>query len=185
MNNRFIPILLLTALIAFAFNASAIIPVHKDTIHSSDSNDLINGVKYYNEQSEKYLDISAKKSLEFAKKALALSEKFNNNYWLGISCYHTSNALFYSGKYEEAVIFGTRALDYLENTDSLHAYFDATVALTSFYRNVNKYYESLNQLFIMLEISGKANDTIYKAKALRNIALTYLSIHDYNNARLK
>jgi tetratricopeptide (TPR) repeat protein len=34
----------------------------------------------------------------------------------------------------------------------------------------------------MLEISGKANDTIYKAKALRNIALNYLSIHDYNNA---
>lgn len=183
MKTKLFPIILIISLISINNRSFAgASNQNKSNIKSNEPDTLVNRIKYNNLQSKKLLDISAVKSLEFGREALNLAERTEDNYWLGLSHFNYGNALFYTGKIEESIRQLIQSQNYLMETDSSDQYFETTIALSSYYRNVSKYYESLNQLFNMLDLCLTIKDTIHEASAYRNIALTYLSIEDFNNA---
>ena len=182
MKTNVFPILLIFCLVFISNLSAADEFQEKSPVSLSQSDTILQKIKHYNQQSKKTLDISAVESLNYAKKALKMAEKIKANYWTGLSYYNYGNALFHSGKYEDAIQYINKAQNILMETDSITLYFKTTITLSSFYRNANKYYESLNYLFNMLDLCMTFNDTIQQASAFRSIALTYLSIEDYKNA---
>lgn len=135
-----------------------------------------------NDLAEKYSYIDLDTSFLYAKEALKLSEKSNNQIGIGKSYIKIGNVYFDRGNYSQALNYYLKALNEGErgNNDNLKA--SAFIGLGNTYYFLRNYDKALEFFKENLKINEGLNNKTGIATAQMNIAVVYLEYKNYDKA---
>ncbi len=121
-------------------------------------------------------------SFYYSNLALQAAEKSSNNDILGDAYNNQANAFLMNQKFEDALTWYDKAMDYRKKGTSPIKVAHTFHNIGQCYRNLNNYSESINAFKEAADISVEVGNYQNQAYMLMNVAINYEQINDNNKA---
>ena len=130
--------------------------------------------------SQLYWYVSPKKSIQYGKQALSLSEKINDNKSATEAYLYLAVAEYYTGSYDSCIYFSKKAMTLSPEKRQIATNSFAFNLMSISYKSLGQFDRALDYAKQSYKIRSKTTDTINIAGSLDNIAHIYRQMGNYD-----